>query len=105
MVATARISAAAHRSVVFTKWRQCAPRLMHGSLGPHESVPQMKSWLVQPLYGAHDRTNSHAPRCIRRDVCNSSSHLAIWHCFHVSHAGLERITALYRMLCHCVGAL
>jgi len=32
--------AAAHGSVIFARWRQCAIHLIHASLGPAESMPQ-----------------------------------------------------------------
>jgi len=36
-------------SMVFSSWRQCAPHLIHASLGPPESKSHMASRLVQPF--------------------------------------------------------
>ena len=35
--------------MVFTKWRHCAPHLIHASLGPSESTTQMTCWSVPPF--------------------------------------------------------
>jgi len=40
-------------SIVFARWRQCAPHLIYASLGPPKSVPQTASWSVQLFWTAH----------------------------------------------------
>ena len=42
-------------SIVFTRWRQCAPHLTHASLGPPESIPQTTSRWVQPFCAGYRR--------------------------------------------------
>jgi len=36
-------------SVVFARWRQCAPHLIHDSLGPSEPTTQTASQSIQPF--------------------------------------------------------
>ena len=43
-------------SVVFTRWRQCAPRLIHGSLDPPDSASQTASRSVQPFLHSSRQT-------------------------------------------------
>jgi len=46
-------------SVIFARWRQCAPHLIHGSLGQPESTSQTASRSVQSFCNSHycDRPN------------------------------------------------
>jgi len=37
-------------SIVFVRWRQCAPHVTHASLGPPESSTQTASRSVQPFF-------------------------------------------------------
>ena len=44
-------------SIVFARWRQCAPHIIHASLDPPESTSQTGSRSVQPFF-AHPTADS-----------------------------------------------
>jgi len=42
-------------SIVFVRWRQCAPHLIRASLNPFQSTSETVDWLVQPFCTAHGK--------------------------------------------------
>jgi len=69
------------RSIVFARWRQGKPHLIHASLGPHKSAPQMVSRSVQPITRVTADPNtskSYASQCLsmgQTSFKNSPSHV------------------------------
>ena len=65
-------------SIVFARWRQCAPLSSTCSLGPPASTSQTASWSFQPFIGAHNcdrQTDRTGRQTTLLQVCNNRPHV------------------------------
>jgi len=66
-------------SIISTCWCQCPPHLIHASLGPPESTPQIVSWSVQPFFPQLTTDSAYTLQCTTLSCLKIvPSHKGIW---------------------------